>query len=192
MVAKLYSMDVATFCVMVCPFCCQMGSLTFVISTLVLQYFFHSSFLWWWHFFVLCISLKVLCGCFIYPDEMFPATYPSVLWYAWMWMQNFIQWMLFCDMCNSVSALLSGKVTDCCSLTLVLRYFLHSCFHFYLHFFDCMHYIERTMWLFMCSDVKCYFNNYDLVICLVFWYLMYVLLDLQLCLLLVPGVLSCY
>ena len=96
--------------VIVCPFCCQAGSLTVVLSTLVLQYFFHSCFLWWLNFFVSCISLRVLCGCFIYSDEMFPATYPSVPWYTSLleseWLQNFFQWMLFCDMLfNGVSIL---------------------------------------------------------------------------------------
>ena len=109
-----------------------------VLTTLVLQYFFHSYFLWWLHFFVSCISLRVLCCCFIHSDEMFPATYPSVPWYAsllkWEWLQNFIQCMLFYDMfCNGVSILLSSGVINCC--TLVLHYFFHSYFLWWLHFF---------------------------------------------------------
>ena len=124
-----------------------------VLSTLVLQYFFHSYFLWWLHFFVSCISLRILCCCFIYAGEVFPATYPSVPWDAslleWEWLQNFIQWMLFCDLFfNGVSILLSSGVTNCCSIN--FGFCNISSFMFPILFvFLCRHFIESTMWLFL-------------------------------------------
>ena len=165
MIAKLIQWMLFVTCfVKVCPFCCQAESLTVVLSTLVLQYFFHSYFLWWLHFFVSCISLRVLCGCFIYSDEMFPATYPSVPWYASLlecqWLQNFIQWMLFCYMfCNGVSILLSSGVTNCCSINFGFAIFPHSCFQYYLHFFVGIS-LRALCGCFICSDVKCCFNNW--------------------------------
>ena len=32
-----------------------------------------------------CISLRVLCSCFIYSNEMFPATIPSALVILYVW-----------------------------------------------------------------------------------------------------------
>ena len=74
MVANLYSMDV------VCDLC---NSVSIMLSSGVtnccyinfgfavfLPFMFPVVFA----FFVLCISLKVLRGCFIYSDEVFPAT----------------------------------------------------------------------------------------------------------------------
>ena len=163
MIAKLIQWMLFVTCfVMVCPFCCQAGSLTVVLSTLVMQYFFHSYFLWWLHFFVSCISLRVLCGYFIYSDEMFPATYPSID-------------MLHCLNVNDCKTLFNGccSVTCfvmvcpfCCqagSLTVVLStgfaIFLHSCFKYYLHFFVGIS-LRALCDCFICSDVKCCFNNW--------------------------------
>ena len=82
-------------------------------------------------------------------------------WYASLleceWLQNFIQWMLFCDMfCNGVSILLSSGVTNCCSINFDFAIYLHSCFQHYLHFFVGIS-LRALCGCFICSDVKCCF-----------------------------------
>ena len=51
------------------PFCSHAGH-WLVPFTLALQCSLHSCFLWLLHFVVVCISLRVLCGCFVCPDQM--------------------------------------------------------------------------------------------------------------------------
>ena len=79
-----------------------------VIAFLRFMHFIEST-MWLFHILWWNVSYTLM-KCFIYSDEMFPATYPSVPWYAsWLeceWLQNFIQWMLFCDLLfNGVSIL---------------------------------------------------------------------------------------
>ena len=64
------------------------------------------------------------------------------------WLQNCIQWMLFCDMlCTSVSILLSNWVTNRCSID----FWFCNIFSYFLllwHSVLCMHLTEVSTWLF--------------------------------------------
>ena len=112
----------------------------FIESTMLL---FHT--LWW----------NVPCNLPLSPLRRFIPWDASLL--EWEWLQNFIQWMLFCYMfCNGVSILLLSGVTNCCSINFGLAIFLHSCFQYYLYFFVGIS-LRALCGCFICSDVKCCF-----------------------------------
>ena len=92
------------------------------------------------------ISLRVLCSCFIYSDEVFRAAYHSVPWYAWMWMIIKLYSMdIVCDLlCYGVSFLLPSRATNCCSVDFAI--FPLFTFPVLIAFLCCIHFIESTMW----------------------------------------------
>ena len=104
-----------------------------------------------------------------------------------------------CDLfCNGLPILLSSGVTYCCSINFGYAIFLPFIFPVVIAFLCFMHFIESTMLLFHIlwwnvpcnlplSPLRCFIAWMEMIAKL---YSIDVVLDLQSCLLLVPGVLS--